>query len=367
MSRRLLPPGPVVPLRGELILYDAARRALAEAKQVDEVKDIRDKAIAMAHYARQAKNRDLEADAVEIRMRATRRLDQLRQAQKETIGLSAGTRGSRVKGARVDEKPTLASQGVDKSLAHQMRILGALDEPSFERKVVDARASASRVYRRAVREAEIEQERALRRAQTAQGGSVADLHALIASGYRAGCIAIDPPWPFETYSGRGNSQPTDHYETMPLDAIKALPIRALAAKNLAVFCWVTWPFMPVWHEVIEAWGVHYSGLGFDWIKLNPDGEGLHTGNGYNTRQNPEPCLLAKRGEPLRLSADVHSVIMAPVGAHSEKPDEAYRRMEQLYGGPCLELFARKPRPGWRTWGDEIKRDGAGPDDAEGER
>src|SRR5262249_1189952 len=103
--------------------YDAACRALAEARSVDEVKDIRDKAIAMAAYARQARNRDLEADAVEIRMRATRRLDQLRQAQKETVGLATG--GEHGGRARIDGvrqtpsiiRPTLAMQGIDKNLA----------------------------------------------------------------------------------------------------------------------------------------------------------------------------------------------------------------------------------------------------------
>jgi hypothetical protein len=108
-------------------------------KSIDEAKGIRDKAVAMAAYARQAKNRDLEADAVEIRMRATRRLDQLRQAQKETVGLSAGTRGSPVKGARVDEKPTLGSQGIDKNLAHQARVLGSQTDGQFEQTIADAR------------------------------------------------------------------------------------------------------------------------------------------------------------------------------------------------------------------------------------
>jgi N6-adenosine-specific RNA methylase IME4 len=49
--------------------------------------------------------------------------------------------------------------------------------------------------------------------------------------------------------------------------------------------------------------------------------------------------------------------MAPVGAHSAKPDEAYSRMQRLYGGPYLEMFARKPRDGWMAWGDEIGCEG----------
>jgi N6-adenosine-specific RNA methylase IME4 len=48
------------------------------------------------------------------------------------------------------------------------------------------------------------------------------------------------------------------------------------------------------------------------------------------------------------------VVIAPVGEqHSEKPDEVYRRIERLYPGPYLELFARKPRDGWTVWGNEI--------------
>jgi hypothetical protein len=106
----------------ELARYDTACRALAEARSVDEVKDIRNMAVAMAAYARQAKNKDLESDAVEIRMRATRRLDELRQAQKETVGLATGKEGKR-KALGLPEnpsdRPTLASQGIDKNLAWQ--------------------------------------------------------------------------------------------------------------------------------------------------------------------------------------------------------------------------------------------------------
>ena len=68
----------------------SALEGKADTKSVDEVKEIHDVARAMQAYARQSKNKDLEADAVEIRMRAMRRLDQLRQAQKETVGLNRG-------------------------------------------------------------------------------------------------------------------------------------------------------------------------------------------------------------------------------------------------------------------------------------
>src|SRR5262245_49810443 len=160
--------------------YDACR-ALAEARSVDEVKEIRDQAVALAHYARQAKNRDLEADAVEIRMRATRRLDQMRQAQKESVGLNQGAVPGKTglkNNPVLDPRPTLASQGIDKNLAQQARVLGALSDEKFERAVSDARAAASRAFKTVINAAAIDQERERYRAKTAQGGTVDDLAAL---------------------------------------------------------------------------------------------------------------------------------------------------------------------------------------------
>lgn len=105
-------------MSGDLVKYDAACRALADAKTQDEVKDIRDKAEAMRAYARQAKNRQLEIDAAEIRMRAERRLGELIRAQKDTVGLHEGGRPSKTGSSMAPVlRPTLADAGIDKKLS----------------------------------------------------------------------------------------------------------------------------------------------------------------------------------------------------------------------------------------------------------
>ena len=67
------------------------------------------------------------------------------------------------------------------------------------------------------------------------------------------------------------------------------------------------------------------------------------------------CFIATKGSPQRLAHDVHQVVMAPVGEHSEKPEEVRRLIERLFPGPYLELYGRKPAPGWTVWGNEIPR------------
>ena len=345
----------------DLTRYDAACRAVAEARSVDEAKEIRDQAVAMAVYARQAKNRELEADAIEIRMRATRRLDQLRQAQKEGVGLNPGGRPRKTGVSATPVLRTLDSQGIDKNLAKQARILGALSEEKFEQAVTDARTATTRAFRNVINAVAIEQERESYRSRIERGATVADLEALAAAGKKFGVICPDPPWSFEVYSGKGKQRSAErHYDTWPLERIEALPVGALAADDCALLLWAVWPELDGALQVINAWGFEYKTHGFLWVKttesaesITLDGAGLHWGMGYATRSNTEVCLLAKRGEPLRLDEGVHSVIVAPAGQHSAKPDEAYRRIQRLYPGPYLELFARRPRDGWTVWGNEV--------------
>jgi hypothetical protein len=129
------------PLSYELVHYNAACKALAEAKAVDEAKKIRDVAEAMRVYAQQAKNKQLEIDAMEIRLRAERRVGELIVAQKKSVGLNKGTRGQ-LKGRKTsggvkkeppdDDRPTLADVGIDKKLSSVAQKLAAMSSEQFE-------------------------------------------------------------------------------------------------------------------------------------------------------------------------------------------------------------------------------------------
>jgi phage N-6-adenine-methyltransferase len=123
-----------------LTAYDAAKRAIAKARSVDEVKKIKREADQRRAYAKIAKDKHMLIDAEEIRARATRRLGQLMQAQAATVG-QAKPPGSNqyARKDRVSEKPdapaTLTEAGIDKNLADRARKLAKLADDAFEHKV----------------------------------------------------------------------------------------------------------------------------------------------------------------------------------------------------------------------------------------
>lgn len=129
----------------QLIKYEAACRALAECKAVDEVKAWADKAAAMQAYGRMAKDKTLEVDASEIRIRAERRLGEMLTAQKQGGGLASGTRGQLagksgdglavVCDDRQKPAPKLADAGISKDLSSRAQKLAAVPEAEFEAEV----------------------------------------------------------------------------------------------------------------------------------------------------------------------------------------------------------------------------------------
>jgi hypothetical protein len=132
-------------MSSQLIKYDAACRALAEARRVDEVKGIRDKAVAMQVYAKQAKDHTLIEDATEIRLRAERRAGELLREMEK----NKGTRGQgrpKIGGSSTrppnDTTSKLSDLNINKSQSSRWQKLADLSEEDFEQAVTRARERA---------------------------------------------------------------------------------------------------------------------------------------------------------------------------------------------------------------------------------
>jgi len=192
-------------------------------------------------------------------------------------------------------------------------------------------------------------------------------------------IYLDPPWKYNSRANhktrfRGGAE--GHYPLMTMAEIAALPIGKLAARNAAVLMWCTFPYLDKQIKLFDHWGFRFRTQFLTWVKLNPKGYDLpaddpayrsgkeyvlysdgmfHSvffGVGYYAKSNPEVCLLGMRGQLPTISDAVSSVILAPRREHSRKPDEAYSRIEGVFGEvPRIELFARRPAPGWASAGN----------------
>jgi N6-adenosine-specific RNA methylase IME4 len=229
--------------------------------------------------------------------------------------------------------------------------------------------AAKRAISAAKREVEAQQarERAKPRVEDTNfsGGTIEDLERLAASGYRAGAILADPPWPFATWSHVGLSGDSSQenrpqrsraapYKTMSHEEIYALPIEVLAAKDCALFLWLVQTQLPQAFELVRRWGFEFKSVAFAWVK-GEDAEVIEVpmGTGFWTRAGFEQCWIATRGNPRRLYADVRQVIVEKRRDHSRKPDCTHDRIERLVAGPYMELFARRLHSGWTCWGNEI--------------
>jgi N6-adenosine-specific RNA methylase IME4/ribosomal protein L12E/L44/L45/RPP1/RPP2 len=331
-------------MSGELIRYEAARSALIEARRVDEAKDIRDKAVALQAYARQANDTALLDHATDIRLRAERRAGEIlmRMAEDGERFAQGGDREAKSQEGIL----RLSDLGVTPKQSSMWQTLARVDETSFEEIVASRKSDAHRATQgsRAERAQAKKERRAEREKDLAE-----KIRALPDKRY--GVIYADPEWRFEVRSEKGLDRAADnHYTTSALSDICARDVGSIAADDCVLFMWVTSPMLGVFPIVLENWGFEYKSC-IVWAKDK-------AGTGYWTRDKAEHLVIATRGAPPcpAPGEQFESLIAAPVGAHSAKPDIFAEIIEAMFPNiPKIELNRRgAPRDGWDAWGNEAE-------------
>lgn len=183
-------------------------------------------------------------------------------------------------------------------------------------------------------------------------------------------IVADPPWKYEGRGqvgtgGRGaefvmdfpSAGASDKYDTMPMDDLRAMPVKAIAAKNAHLWLWTTNAFMGEAWALAQEWGFTPKTI-LTWGKVKADGTpSMKTG--YYLRGATEHAVFATRGGGIPKPAiATPTLLLTPrIGQHSRKPDEFFDVVERVSPGPRVELFARRRRGGWDSWGNQIDGEG----------
>lgn len=167
-------------------------------------------------------------------------------------------------------------------------------------------------------------------------------------------IVADPPWHYDRIGGNyswrqgrpsGEAMPLP-YDTMTLGQIADVPVRQLAAKDAHLYLWVTQKYLRDAYWISEAWGFNVSCV-LVWCKRPT---GFNVGGTYMS--TTEFVLFCRRGSLKAKQRVERQWFEWSRGEHSAKPEAFLDLVEQVSPGPYLELFARRQRLGWDTWGNE---------------
>lgn len=329
-----------------LVKLDAARRMLAEVRSVPDAVHVADLATAATAYARRAKlGLEAQNDAAEIKVRAERLAgEMLRELERGQAGRPAENMSN---GGRISPyAQALDDAGVSRQDASRWQKLATFDVHRFEEMVGNIRhrreeittAFFLRAWRREEKSDQPPAEIGLQAVRTLE--EIAD------TGRKFGTVYADPPWLYGNQGTRGATG--DHYSGMTVEELAGLPISSMVADNAHLHLWTTNAFLFDCKHIMEAWGFDYKSC-FVWVKPQ-------MGMGNYWRVSHEFCLFGVRGSaPFRSRAEM-SWQQWPRGKHSAKPERMYELIERVSPGPYLEMFARRTRRGWSSWGNEIEQD-----------
>jgi len=158
-------------------------------------------------------------------------------------------------------------------------------------------------------------------------------------------IVMDPPWPYGTEYDPDSRRVASPYKELPLEQLQLFKLPA--ADNCVLWLWTTHRFLHDAIHLIETWNFEYK-LSFVWDKEK-------MGTGAWLRCQAEFCLLAIKGKSRWNLTNERDLLRIAKRKHSTKPDEFYSMVEKLCptNGKRADIFSRKNRPGWKSYGDEI--------------
>ena len=141
---------------------------------------------------------------------------------------------------------------------------------------------------------------------------------------------------------------------MALQEIKDLPVEAIIKDRAHLYLWVHNALLADGLQVMEHWGFTYK-TNLIWYKVRKDGGPDRRGVGFYFRNVTEMILFGVRGKNIRTLQSgrrQENILACRKREHSRKPDEQYDLIESCSWGPRIELFARGPRKGWFSWGNQ---------------
>ena len=342
----------------KLVKYDAACHAIAEAKRVDDVKVIKDKAVAMAAYGRQIKNPQLAADAWAIKKRAEDKLGFLSARLDKALKVGSG-KGSRLRLPTAGKSKTtiLKEIGISLSAANRYEQFNQLPAHEKERRIAKGRAAieaGKSIANSIIRQDSKKERRAARERELAT--------KILAQPKREyGVIVTDDAWDFEPWSRETgmDRHAANHYTVE--DAHTAAEMHEAtkdrfkcAAKNCVLAMWTTVPHLAIAVDLLRLRDFGYCSHVM-WRKIR---KGKGRGTGYWFINEHEVLLIGVRGKVPAPAPGTQwpSVIEAPVGKHSEKPEKFLEMLEEYFPNlPKIEFNRRgKPRAGWTAWGNEAE-------------
>lgn len=194
-------------------------------------------------------------------------------------------------------------------------------------------------------------------------------------------IIADCPWIFSD-TLKMSSVPRGaeaNYPVLTTEELCKLPIQQIADPDGCVLAlWVVGSMLEDGMKVMNSWGFKQKQV-FVWVKTKKEpllslinlfkNESikdvvskfsleniLSFGMGRLFRQTHEICLIGINNNKIYKKLNnksQRSVCFEPNFGHSIKPDTLHARLDAMFAGPKIELFARRQRDGWLCIGNEM--------------